>query len=179
MIRRRASIKRSPIKPNPIGARLLWLSRQSDQTVAEPKSGVALRSSLVESCTCSQGHLHDSRLEARTCDDLHLLERGGQIREIERQITHGLYVGEGVSACTCSRPKGEPMPKGLEKIYSPRLDFQFLEAFTNDTPHGPPIWLLVYADAKGWSDRRSAQFLAYKLFAAIHGQAIRLYKRSK
>lgn len=28
---------------------------------------------------CNAGHVHDSKAEAKRCDDLHLLQRGGQI----------------------------------------------------------------------------------------------------
>jgi DNA-binding sugar fermentation-stimulating protein len=46
------------------------------------------------SCTCSQGHIHDSRLEARHCYSLHLMKkaRGSTISTIERQVTFRLDV---------------------------------------------------------------------------------------
>lgn len=34
---------------------------------------------------CRHGHMHDSAKEARRCNDLHLLERAGEISGIEQQ----------------------------------------------------------------------------------------------
>lgn len=34
---------------------------------------------------CGAGHAHPSRKEARRCDELHLLQRGGAISELERE----------------------------------------------------------------------------------------------
>ncbi|WCT78895.1 DUF1064 domain-containing protein [Novosphingobium humi] len=36
-------------------------------------------------CACHAGHNHHSRAEARRCNDLHLLVRGGVIRNLEQQ----------------------------------------------------------------------------------------------
>ncbi|EJL21911.1 DUF1064 domain-containing protein [Novosphingobium sp. AP12] len=35
--------------------------------------------------TCAAGHLHDSKAEARRCNELHLLQRGGAIVGLEQQ----------------------------------------------------------------------------------------------
>ena len=51
------------------------------------------------SCTCHQGHLHDSRFEAGYCDDLHLLQRAGEIKGIKNQVTYDLKVN-GRQICT-------------------------------------------------------------------------------
>lgn len=34
---------------------------------------------------CAHGHTHDSQREARRCDELHLLERAGEIEGLERE----------------------------------------------------------------------------------------------
>lgn len=48
----------------------------------------------AHSCRCGQGHPHDSRLEARHCDRLHLMARDKNmgIAEIQRQVTFLLVV---------------------------------------------------------------------------------------
>ena len=49
-------------------------------------------------CTCDHNHKHDSRVESRFCDYLHLLQRGnvaiwgGRIIKIESQVTVDLEV---------------------------------------------------------------------------------------
>lgn len=34
---------------------------------------------------CQQGHSHPSKAEAKRCDELHLLQRAGQIHRLERE----------------------------------------------------------------------------------------------
>ena len=34
---------------------------------------------------CGHGHVHASKAEARRCNDLHMLQRGGRIRALEQQ----------------------------------------------------------------------------------------------
>lgn len=34
---------------------------------------------------CSHGHTHDSKREAKRCDDLHILERAGEIMHLQTQ----------------------------------------------------------------------------------------------
>ena len=154
MIRRRAQIKRSAVT-----RQLSWMA----------KTGTQLRSSLTKSCTCAQGHKHDSRMEAGTCDDLHLLERAGRVQNIQRQVTHQLYARADGGWCSCM---GE-LPGGSKwcRIYAPRLDFEFDELVSGG------VWAHIYADTKGWVNRHSGQYVAYKLFAALHEQEIRLYKK--
>jgi hypothetical protein len=144
-------------------------------------SGVALHRSN-SSCTCRQGHLHDSVMEADTCDELDLLRRGGIVKDIRRQVTHQLFVGAGLSRCSCQWPKGKPFPVVMDMIYSPRLDFQFHELkcrkdHTQDGTHWDDCWAEVFADTKGWIDRSSAQHVAYKLFNSMHESKIRLYTK--
>lgn len=37
---------------------------------------------------CNQGHQHDSKHEAMRCDELSLLERAGEIRELQQQVKY-------------------------------------------------------------------------------------------
>ena len=39
----------------------------------------------AQKATCRAGHCHDSRHEARRCDELHLLLRAGEIERLEQQ----------------------------------------------------------------------------------------------
>jgi hypothetical protein len=40
----------------------------------------------AKTAACSHGHTHDSRKEARRCDELHLLQRGGVISDLRVQV---------------------------------------------------------------------------------------------
>lgn len=42
---------------------------------------------------CGQGHTHDSKLEARRCDELHALERTGNITRLEMQPEFRIAIG--------------------------------------------------------------------------------------
>lgn len=120
--------------------------------------------------------MHDGRSYASGLErDTYLMlqdeQRQGKIKQLETQITHGLYVGYGDARCTCQWPQGKPMEDGMERIYSPVLDFQFYERV--DAGGDRDEYFIVYADAKGYQDAKQRQ--GYKLFAAIHRQKIRLY----
>lgn len=52
-----------------------------------------------KSCKCSQNHLHDSRGEARYCDELELQRRAGEIQVFEIQKNIALIVN-GKKICT-------------------------------------------------------------------------------
>lgn len=41
---------------------------------------------------CNQGHTHASKKEAKRCDDLHLLQRGGEISGLEIQRPYTITV---------------------------------------------------------------------------------------
>lgn len=41
---------------------------------------------------CAAGHSHDSRKEARRCDDLHLLQRAGEISGLKQQPRYKFHV---------------------------------------------------------------------------------------
>jgi len=46
------------------------------------------------SCKCTEGHIHDSRDEARYCEKLQLLLKAGEITEIKRQPHFDLCVND-------------------------------------------------------------------------------------
>lgn len=48
---------------------------------------------------CAHGHMHDSKLEARRCAELHLLERAGAISHLEQQPEYPCIVN-GDKICT-------------------------------------------------------------------------------
>jgi hypothetical protein len=39
----------------------------------------------AKKCQCAAGHTHDSKAEAKRCNDLHLLQRAGKIAGLEQQ----------------------------------------------------------------------------------------------
>ena len=41
---------------------------------------------------CGAGHSHPSKAEARRCDELHLLQRAGQIHNLEREVAFPVHV---------------------------------------------------------------------------------------
>jgi hypothetical protein len=42
---------------------------------------------------CNAGHSHPSKAEARRCDELHLLQRAGEISRLEMQPRYTLSIG--------------------------------------------------------------------------------------
>ena len=45
-----------------------------------------------DSCWCAQGHIHDSRAEARYCNILQLRKKAGDIKSFRNQVTFPLIV---------------------------------------------------------------------------------------
>ena len=51
-----------------------------------------------KNCTCNLGHIHDSRAEARYCDELTLRLKAGEIEEVRYQVKYDLKAnGEHVT----------------------------------------------------------------------------------
>jgi len=48
---------------------------------------------------CRHGHVHDSAKEARRCNELHLLERAGEIQRLEQQPEFPVEIN-GKRVCT-------------------------------------------------------------------------------
>ena len=41
---------------------------------------------------CAEGHSHPSKGEAKRCNDLHLLQRAGQIRLLQREVPFPVHI---------------------------------------------------------------------------------------
>ena len=99
---------------------------------------------------CSQGVMHHSTIEAARCTELHLMQQGGLIRDLEAHpqprvplLAHDSRTGEGVEVCH----------------YLP--DFRYVDVETGET---------VTEDVKGF--RTPEYALKAKLFAANYGTEI-------
>lgn len=80
---------------------------------------------------CANGHTHASKAEARRCDQLHLLQRGGHIRHLEQQPRFTFVGPDGRQVTDQGRPVR----------YT--ADFRYEEA----TKRGD--WASVVEDVKG------------------------------
>jgi hypothetical protein len=92
---------------------------------------------------CSHGHTHDSKKEALRCDELHLLCYGGEIDELQCQVSYKLIVN------------GFPIA-----VY--RADFVYHDRFDN----------LVVEDVKG-GPRTREYVIKRKLMMACYQIAIK------
>lgn len=110
-----------------------------------------------------------SRLEGNCWAVLRLLERGGVIRDLRRQVRHQQYGGPSGMTCLCLLG-GAKAPAGFAKLRSVVPDFDYVVAETGKAET---------ADAKGWLDPGGAQAVGYRLFRVIHGREIRLFKKVK
>ena len=97
---------------------------------------------------CRAGHMHQSTLESRRCDELQLMEQGGLIRDLEQQPRYRLDVN-GVHVCDYI------------------ADWRFY-----DNERGG----VVVQDAKGILT--DACRLKLKLMAAIHGIDVELVRHA-
>jgi len=93
---------------------------------------------------CGHGHTHPSRKEARRCADLHLLQRGGVITDLEREPRYYFEVNGAVLM----------HENGRRAVYTP--DFRYR------TAEGQ----IVVEDSKGMSVRDWP--LRKALFRACH-----------
>ena len=117
---------------------------------------------------CTQGHIHDSRKEARRCNELTLLERAGQITNLRQQVKYvlipaqrefnGGWYSKGVN-------KGQPKPgKIIERECAYIADFAYTENGAE-----------VVEDVKGYTAGQAyAVFkIKKKLMLYVHGIRIR------
>lgn len=97
---------------------------------------------------CSQGRVHASAAEARRCDELHLLQRLGAIRELQAhpQPSWSLDVGG-------------------EHVGRYTADWRYVDAETGRT---------VVEDYKGMPPSRDV-VLRLKLMRGLHGIDVRIY----
>ena len=115
-------------------------------------------------CRCNQGHVHDSKKEARRCNELTFLEKAGEITNLRQQVKYvliptqrefsGGWYSKGVN-------KGQPKPgKVIEKECSYYADFVY-------TKNGREI----VEDTKGV---RTADYkIKKKLMLYVHGLRIK------
>jgi hypothetical protein len=59
-----------------VSDRSLWTKKYDATAVGDPKYG-------SKPLRCSEGVMHQSKLEARRCTELHLMQKGGLIYELE------------------------------------------------------------------------------------------------
>lgn len=80
-------------------------------------------------CRCSKGHLHDSKKEARRCNELTLLERVGEINNLRQQVKYTLIPTQYEQLkelYTKGKNKGQPKRgKLLEKECAYYADFDY------------------------------------------------------
>ncbi len=69
-----------------------------------------------DSNRCGQGHIHDSRAEARYCNQLELLRRGKAIKAYRQQVVLPLAVN-GVHICNHRVDFIATFPDGHEEIF--------------------------------------------------------------
>jgi len=94
-------------------------------------------------CRCMQGHAHDSKKEARRCNELTLLQRAGVIMDLQQQVKYILIPAqreESSEVYARGEKKGQPKPgKVIEKECAYYADFDYL---TKDGKH-------IVEDTKG------------------------------
>ncbi len=98
---------------------------------------------------CSQGHMHQSTLEARRCDELHLMQAAGLVRDLRAQEYFRLDVN-GIHVCSYI------------------ADFVYF-----DNERGAQ----VVEDTKGVVTETFR--LKAKLMEAVHGITVQLVRRSQ
>lgn len=101
----------------------------------------------AKKASCQHGHTHDSRKEARRCNDLVLLQRAGVIERLEQQPQAWFHLN------------GVPVVHLNGRRVGYRADFRYFE-------NGQEIW----EDAKGV--RTEAYVLRAALFRAFHPELI-------
>lgn len=94
-------------------------------------------------CRCMQGHAHDSKKEARRCNELTILERAGELHSLRQQVKYTLIPAQHEltgERYTRGEKKGQLKPgKVLEKECAYYADFDYI---TKDGKH-------IVEDTKG------------------------------
>lgn len=115
-------------------------------------------------CRCSQGHIHDSRKEARRCNELTLMEKAGAISNLRQQVKYVLiptqreFTGGWYSK---GEKKGQPKPgKIIERECCYIADFAYIDNGAE-----------VVEDTKGI--RTKDYIIKRKLMLYVHGIRIR------
>lgn len=119
-------------------------------------------------CRCAQGHIHDSRKEARRCNELSIMEKAGAISNLRQQVKYVLiptqreFTGGWYSK---GEKKGQPKPgKIIERECCYIADFAYTENGAE-----------VVEDVKGYTAGQAyAVFkIKKKLMLHVHGIRIR------
>ena len=124
---------------------------------ARPKKAAKYHS---KKCECRQGHLHDSRKEAARCNELHLLQRAGEISDLEAQKS---YVLIPVQCETVSRISEKTGRKLKDKTVVVEKPCEYRADFTYKLKDGTEI----VEDVKGL--RTPDYIIKRKLMLYVHG----------
>lgn len=81
---------------------------------------------------CSKGHIHASKREAKRCDELHLLVRGGEIESLEQQPQFYFEI------------HGKPLKHDNGRRVGYQADFRYVDRLSGKT---------IVEDSKGMSVR--------------------------
>lgn len=115
-------------------------------------------------CRCSQGHIHDSKKEARRCNELSWLECAGEISNLQQQVKYVLIPAQyavSTEKYTKGKHKGEyKRGKLIEKECAYYADFVYT------TKDGQTI----VEDTKGM--KTSEYKIKKKLMLYVHGISI-------
>lgn len=117
---------------------------------------------------CCQGHIHDSKKEARRCNELTFLERAGQISNLRQQVKYILIPTQrepSTEVYKRGERKGKPKEgKVLEKELSYYADF----VYTKDGRE-------IVEDVKGYKDGQAyAVFkIKKKLMLYVYGVRVK------
>jgi hypothetical protein len=113
--------------------------------------------------------VYDSRTEMLRGLDLQLLQRGGVIRNLERQVKFPLEY-----RCSCG---GITVMAGNRPAHY-TADFVYEEKTMIKEPEGGvtgPVWVRVVEDVKGYADETSK--LRVRVFEAVTGQKVTIMKK--
>ena len=118
-------------------------------------------------CRCSQGHIHDSRKEARRCNELTLMEKAGAISNLRQQVKYVLiptqreFTGGWYSK---GEKKGQPKPgKIIERECCYIADFAYID-------NGAEI----VEDVKGYTAGQAYAVFKIKKKLMLHVYGIRI-----
>ena len=111
-------------------------------------------------CECRQGHLHDSRKEAARCNELHLLQRAGEISDLETQKSYVLIPPQYETVSRVSEKTGRKLK---DKTVVVEKSCEYRADFTYKLKDGT----VVVEDVKGM--RTSDYIIKRKLMLYVHG----------
>lgn len=120
------------------GATAQRLQRESDGKGRGNKYG-------AKRTNCRQGHTHASAAEARRCDELTLLERGGRIRKLEQQpVFHFTMDGRQMTDM-----RGRPVRYTADFRYEERFEQkdQYQPVFAQSGDNG-----MAWTESTGWRE---------------------------